>query len=102
MMQHPRLAVLVNGSSTSIEAVRARGLTRRHPTDKLLLLYRDARRRVTARIWTQQLEAFTPDVMYVINTALPGVLLASWWRIRHGVLFILDTGDVITEMASSA
>src|SRR2546426_8567916 len=102
MMQHPRVAVLVNGSSTSIEAVRARGLTDRHPPDKLLLLYREARRDVTAFRWTQHLEAFGPEVVYVINTALPGALLACWWRLRRGVPFILDTGDVVAAMARSA
>jgi hypothetical protein len=102
MIQRPRVAMLVNGSSDSIEAVRARGLTRRHPADKLLLLYRETRRDVTALIWARQLEAFGPDVVYVINTALPGVMLACWWCVRHGVPFVLDTGDVITEMAWSA
>src|SRR2546426_5877660 len=102
MMQHPRVAVLVNGSSTSIEAVRARGLTDRHPPDKLLLLYRESRRDVTAFRWTRHLQAFGPDVVYVINTALPGALLACWWRLRRGVPFILDTGDVVAEMARSA
>jgi glycosyltransferase involved in cell wall biosynthesis len=102
MMQHPRVAVLVNGSSTSIEAVRARGLTDRHPADKLLLLYREARRDVTAFSWMQHLEAFGPEVVYVVNTALPGALLACWWRLRRGVPFILDTGDVVAEMARSA
>jgi glycosyltransferase involved in cell wall biosynthesis len=102
MMQHPRIAVLVNGSSSSIEAVRARGLTDRHPPDKLLLLYRETRRDVTAFRWAVQLEAFGPEVVYVINTAMPGALLACWWRLRRGVPFVLDTGDVIGTMARSA
>lgn len=102
MRQHPRIAVLVNGAPNGIEAVRARGLTQRHPADKVLLLYRNARRDVTALVWARQLRAFRPEVVYVINTALPGVLLACWWRVRRGIPFVLDTGDVVAEMARSA
>jgi hypothetical protein len=102
MKPRPRVAVLVNGSFGSIEAVRARGLTKRYPAEKLLLLYREMQRGVTALVWSQQLAAFAPEVVYVINTALPGALLACWWRLRYGIPFVLDTGDVIAEMARSA
>lgn len=101
-MPRPRLAVLVHGSSESVEAVRAHELTKRHPPGKVLVLHRHAGRLATAVAWARDIDRFAPDLIYVINTALPGAPLACWWRIRHGVPFLLDTGDVIAEMARSA
>jgi glycosyltransferase involved in cell wall biosynthesis len=101
-MNSPRLAILVNGSDASIEAVRARELSRGLPPDRTLILLRSSDRRATAAGWRRELTAFRPDLLHVINTALPGVMVALEWRRRHGTPFVLDTGDVIYEMARSA
>lgn len=101
-MSAPRLAILVNGGPQSAEAARARGLSRRHPPDRLRVLLREGSRLETARRWREELAAFKPDLLYVINTAMPGVQIACEWRARRGVPFVLDTGDAVFEMARAA
>lgn len=98
-MNPPRITFLVNAGPQSIEAVRARGLARRHPADRVQFLFREGGRWASYRRWDQELHRFTPDLIYVLNTALPGVPLACRWSRRKGVPFILDTGDAIVEMA---
>lgn len=101
-MNLPRLAVLVHGGKNSIEAVRARGLTGSYPADRLLFLWRESGKLRQAADWQRKLKAFAPQAIYVVNTALPGTLLAWWWWKTRGVPFVLDTGDVIYEMARAS
>ena len=101
-MSTPRIVFLVHGGSDSIEAVRARGLSQNHPVDKVHFLWRETARLATAKIWHHQIKALKPDLLYVINTALPGAPLTCWWQRFHGLPFVLDTGDVIYEMARHA
>jgi glycosyltransferase involved in cell wall biosynthesis len=102
MNPSPRIVVLVHGAADSIEAVRARGLTQQYPRDQARLLWRDQPRFSAWRAWTRAIKAFSPDLLYVVNTAMPGALLACWWRCRQRLPFILDTGDVVYEMAARA
>ncbi len=101
-MNEPRVAILIQGGPQSIEAYRAHGLSRAYPSDKLLFLMREANRPAAARQWHRQVKQFSPDLLYVLNLAMPGAVLALWWRRVHGLPFILDTGDVNFEMARSA
>lgn len=98
-MKAPKVTVLVHGGPASIEAVRARGLSRRLPPGDLRILFREGGRMATLRRWHDALRADRPDLLYVLNTALPGAPLAAWWRRVHGLPYLLDTGDVIVEMA---
>ena len=98
-MKLPDVTLLVHGGPQSIEAIRARGLSRRLPAERVRLLFREGGRRATLERWNQALQAHRPDLLYVLNTAQPGALLAVWWRRRHGLPYLLDTGDVIYEMA---
>ncbi|MHB8522004.1 MAG: glycosyltransferase [Limisphaerales bacterium] len=98
----PRIAVLVHGRVDSIEAVRARGLAQQYPRERLHYLWRDQSRPRTCRLWQREIRKLSPDLLYVINTALPGALLACWWRWHHQLPFVLDTGDVVYEMAVRA
>jgi glycosyltransferase involved in cell wall biosynthesis len=95
----PKVTVLVHGSPNSIEAVRARGLTQRAPSGSVEFLFREGSRSETARRWKQALQAGHPDLLYVLNTALPGAPMAVLRRRFSGLPFLLDTGDVIFEMA---
>lgn len=95
----PRVAILVHGSASSAAGVRAHGLTISYPPDRILVLPREGSRVRAAREWHRSIRTFAPDVLYVINTAMPGAPLACWWRARTGLPFVLDTGDVIYEMA---
>lgn len=98
-MSLPRLALLVHGKPGGIEAVRACGLAADWPAERLRLLYREKSRRETAADWSRQLDEFRPGAVYVLNTAMPGAALAPRWCRRRGVPYLLDTGDVIYEMA---
>lgn len=98
-MNSPKITFLVNSGPDSIEAVRARGLARRLPPDKTRFLFRDGSRLSTWFRWDAELKRDRPDLLYVLNTAMPGAALAVWWRRRHGVPYLLDTGDAIHEMA---
>ena len=94
-MNSPKITFLVNSGPDSIEAVRARGLARRLPPDKTRFLFRDGSRIATGFRWDAELKRDRPDLLYGINTAMPGAALAVWWRRRHGIPYLLDTGDAI-------
>jgi glycosyltransferase involved in cell wall biosynthesis len=101
-MTAPRVVFLVHGGRDSIELVRAQGLASHHPSDRVHFLCREGPKFQTARAWHAQIKALKPDLLYVINTTLPGLLLAPWWRRKHGLPYIIDTGDVVYEMARSS
>lgn len=98
----PRIAIIVHGDRDGIEAARARGLTQNYPEERLQFLWRDANRLASAWRWHRQMAAFKPQVLYLINTGMPGALIAVYWWIVHRLPFVLDTGDVIWEMARRA
>ena len=47
------------------------------------------------------LDAQAPDVVYVLDMALAGVLASAWHRARRRAPFVVDTGDAITALARS-
>ncbi|MEW6302534.1 MAG: glycosyltransferase [Verrucomicrobiota bacterium] len=96
------VALLIHGGPNSIEAIRARGLAQNHPPDRVHFLYREEPRGETARLWKRRLADLRPDLLYVVNTALPGAWLAPWLRLTKGIPYILDTGDAVFAMAQSA
>lgn len=98
----PRTALLIHGGPQSVEAIRARGLAQGLPAERVLLLYREGTRPETCARWEQALTEWKPELLYLLNTAMPGCALALKWRWLKGVPFLLDTGDVIYEMAQSA
>lgn len=101
-MTPPRVSFLVNAGPRAIEAVRAQGLAHGHPPAAVQFLFREGGRWTSLRRWHRELAAFNPDVLYVLNTALPGVPLAVHWARRRRVPFVLDTGDAIVDMARSS
>jgi glycosyltransferase involved in cell wall biosynthesis len=98
-MTLPRVTVLVHGSPDSPEATRARGLTERYPADRIRILLREGTRTATFRRWHTDLRDRPPELIYVVNTALPGSLLAPETRLLRGIPYVLDTGDAVYEMA---
>lgn len=101
-MNAPSVTVLVHGGPGSIETVRVRGLTRRHPADRLRILFREGGARATASAWNRSVRAIRPDLVYVLNTASPGSLLAPLWSVTRSVPYVLDTGDAVYEMARTS
>ena len=102
MNPSPSITFLIHGRSDSIEATRARGLTQQYPPEKLRFLFRETTRAATARHWRTDLRLNPPELLYILNTALPGALLALRENLFHRLPFILDTGDVIYEMARAS
>ncbi|HEY1174194.1 MAG TPA: glycosyltransferase [Verrucomicrobiae bacterium] len=98
----PRTALLVHGGASSVEAIRACGLAQGLPADRLLFLYREGNRAETYARWEKAIAHWKPDLLYLLNTAMPGCALALKLRWLKGVPYLLDTGDVIYEMAQSA
>ena len=98
-MTCPRVTFLINGRESGIEAIRARGLARRIPAGQAQFLFRESGRWTTYRRWNAEVAQFKPDVLYVINTAIPGVPVACRRFRRGGIPFVLDTGDAVVEMA---
>jgi glycosyltransferase involved in cell wall biosynthesis len=101
-MSGPRVTVLVHGGPASIEAVRARGLTRSAPEGAVEILFRDTDKAATGRRWKHAVTSAQPDLLYVLNTAAPGAVLAPWWRTVRGQRYVLDTGDAVYEMARTS
>lgn len=101
-MNFPPITFLIHGRSDSIEATRARGLTQQYPAENLRFLFRETTRSATARHWRADLHFHPPELLYVLNTALPGALLGLRENLRQRRPYILDTGDVIYEMARAS
>lgn len=98
-MNRPAVTFLVHGGPDSIEAVRLHGLSQRVPSSSLQFLFRTKDKRATWAAWTREIQKSRPDLIYVLNTALPGAPIAAWNQLIRGIPYILDTGDVIFEMA---
>lgn len=94
-----RLAVLVNGSIGSIEWIRATQHLGFTSNDSTLLLVRRGGSLSTWISWIQECQRFRPELLYVINTASPGVPFALWRKLVGNIPFVLDTGDLVFEMA---
>jgi len=98
-MNRPAVTFLVHGGPDSIEAVRLRGLSHRVHPDAIQFLFRTKDKRATWSAWSQAIRTSPPDLLYVLNTAIPGAPIAAWNQFFRGIPYVLDTGDVIFEMA---
>lgn len=94
-----RVAFLVNGTPDGVEAVRALGLSRKLDPERIFFLYRERSRLASAWRWSRVLLKVRPDIHYVLNTAMPGAMVALLGRFLFGIPYILDTGDAIHAMA---
>lgn len=99
MKPFPKVTFLVHGGPNSIEAIRARGLARQLPAETTRFCFRAGSRAATATAWRREVMTHPPDLLYVLNTALPGAVLAPWWSLTRGQRYLLDTGDAVFEMA---
>jgi len=98
-MSSPCVTFLVHGGPDSIEASRARGLARALDPERTRFLFREGSRLETAAQWQREVTTHSPELLYVLNTALPGAVLAPWWSLTQGRRYVLDTGDAVFEMA---
>ncbi|MBL9138228.1 MAG: glycosyltransferase [Verrucomicrobiales bacterium] len=94
-----RVMVLVHGGPGSVEFQRARGITASLPAEAVTILGREGSRGSTAIRWWRALRDMSPSLVYVLNTAIPGGCLVPWWSRRRKRPYVLDTGDLVYEMA---
>jgi hypothetical protein len=102
MKSDPRVTFLVHGGPNSIETVRARGLSRALAPERTRFCFRSGSRAETAAAWQRELSRHPADLLYVLNTALPGAVMAPWWSVTRGQRYLLDTGDAVFEMAKQS
>lgn len=95
----PRIAFLVHGGPGSVEAVRAREFAASLPPGSAEILLREGPKLALGLRWTRRLAELAPDAVYVLNTALPGAVVAPWSRRVRRLPYVLDTGDAVYEMA---
>jgi len=101
-MRDTRVALLVHDDPDGPEAHRAAQLSAGRSPEGTLVLHRTTTRSSTARTWARALARFQPSVIYVLKTASPGIPLALMSRVRRGTPFVVDTGDLVFEMARSS
>jgi glycosyltransferase involved in cell wall biosynthesis len=94
-----RVAVLANGHAGAFEETRAKVLSAGLPPESVRILTRTGGTWHSWTAWKRELEAWGPDVLYSINTALPAVPFGLLWARRRRIPFVLDTGDLVFEMA---
>lgn len=99
-----KVAFVVNGSVASAMGVRARGLASQLGDAYVPhFVYRPAGGKlVAAQAMAQELEALNPDLLYVLDMAISGVVAVWRHRCRRRVPWVVDTGDAITALARSA
>lgn len=84
-------------------ADRARAFAQRlEPHWRVETAFRTSRRLGDVLAFRRWLSTIEPDVVYVFDMAVAGVLAAGWHRWRHGARVIIDTGDAITALARSS
>src|SRR5262245_21412668 len=98
-MKRPRVLFLLHGTAASVEAVSVREFAKRLGDWTVDIAFRGASRFGALQSWHSTLHRLRPDVVYVVNTAFPGAVLAPFWRRVSGYRYVLDTGDAVYEMA---
>jgi glycosyltransferase involved in cell wall biosynthesis len=90
----PRVAFVVNGSETSAMAERARAFADRllHAVEPVVV-YRRGRKGVAAARMLRRLQRLRPELCYVLDLGLDGLLAAFFYGKATGVRFAVDPGD---------
>jgi len=97
-----RVLFLVNGSDSSAMGIRARDLTARLPGRfSFDVVYRAGSRIQDVRTFLASLWREKPDIVYVFDMAVSGVVAAVLYKSMTGASIVIDTGDAITALARS-
>lgn len=103
-----RVAFVVNGTPQSAMGVRARGLASGlesgpDPVFQPFFLYRqEGSKWAAAQLLVAELVQIRPDLIYVLDMGVAGVLASLRYRGVSGLPWIIDTGDAITALARAA
>ena len=98
----PPVTFFIHGRAEGWEGGRAHGLARSLDPATTRFKFREPSKLGTAISWMREASVDPDRVLYVLNTALPGALLAPWWSVLQRRRYILDTGDAVYEMAREA
>jgi glycosyltransferase involved in cell wall biosynthesis len=94
------IAFLVNGAAGSAMADRAQAFASRLPQQwQPVVFCRTGSRARSAAHFAEALRRTRPDLVYVLDMGLAGVVAAAGHRVLGGARFIVDTGDVVTALA---
>jgi glycosyltransferase involved in cell wall biosynthesis len=98
-----KVLFLVNGDRESAMGDRATAFAGRLSARwTAVLAWRTGSRRTAYTAFMHALDETRPDVVYVMDMAVSGVLAAARWRASHRAATVVDTGDAITALARSA
>lgn len=97
-----RVLFLVHGGPRAIEAVRVAALAQALPPGSWAVRYREGGAAGTLKAWLREIRRLAPELVYVLNTALPGAVLLPLLGALRGQRYVLDTGDAVFEMAKSS
>lgn len=98
----PVVAFLVNGTMASALGVRARAFADRLNDHYRVHLFYRSRRKIRSLLrFLVHLCRCRPRLVYVCDMGYSGVLAAALYKRLTGARLIVDTGDVITELARS-
>lgn len=95
----PPVTFFIHGRA---EGSRAYGLARPRNPATTRFKFREPSKLGTALSWMREASMDPDRVLYVLNTGLPGALLAPAWALVQRRRYILDTGDAVYEMAREA
>src|SRR5436190_16433327 len=99
-----KVGFVVNGSENSAMGWRTRGLTSHLPeVFECSFAYRgNAGKLSEAKRFMGWLDQQKPDVVYVLDMAVSGVVAGLIRKFRGRFKLVIDTGDAITALARSA
>jgi glycosyltransferase involved in cell wall biosynthesis len=97
-----KVAFVVNGAEHSAMGDRARAFASRLSRWRATTAYRHGRGAAGASSFARWLRVTSPDVVYVFDMALAGVLAGAWRTLGRSTPLIIDTGDAIAALARSS
>ncbi|MCS6804269.1 MAG: glycosyltransferase [Acidobacteriota bacterium] len=98
----PTIAFLINGGPTTPLSARAEAFTKRLQEGyDIHLLYRSRRKIGSLLRLTAALFRIKPSLSYVFDMSYSGVLAAALYKLWSNNRVVVDTGDVIYELAKS-
>jgi glycosyltransferase involved in cell wall biosynthesis len=95
-----RIAFIVNGGPQSAMGIRAQSFKERlSPTFDIAIAHRVGNKLYSALRFLAFLHNYRPDAVYVFDMSASGVLAALTYKTLTKTPAIVDTGDVISEVA---
>ncbi|PLS01513.1 glycosyltransferase [Neobacillus cucumis] len=95
-----KIAIIINSNRGSALCQRAKGLFSNLENEySIYYLYRNGNRLQSIYSFLKELYELKPDIMYVLDTAIPGATSAIIYKLFFNTSYIIDTGDLGYELA---